>query len=475
MKRCRIYLIRHTQTTGNVEKRLTGRKQYKITKTGKKYIKLLTDSLKNVKFDKAYSSTSFRAEKTIQPLAKKNKIPIHRDQRLCEMYFGIYDGWKWEKVNKINPQIKEKQNKLNIITGIPKQESMAAVSERMYKCIKEIAENNLGKTVLIGSHGIAIEEFLRKINNVTYLDEREKYSQLNTAINEIYYENGEFEITRIADISHLKEGEEKVKFSIIIPAYNAEKTINRAIDSVHNQTFKNYEIIIVDDDSSDKTSKVIKRSAKVHIIKNAEQLKAGGSRNVGIKRAKGEYILFLDADDYLADNNVLRRIDESIGEKIYDMLYLGFQKNVDGELKEKYMPTEDQVDKQTRLNKWEYPNVWDICWNREFILKHDLEFVEKKYIAEDALFYYQSLMKAHNIKVTDVLSHIYVIDSKSKSATTEITFEKMNDFYYMISEAYKFADTLTEEYKIHFLDVIRKQIDYANKLSLKLEEQYKKI
>lgn len=263
-----------------------------------------------------------------------------------------------------------------------------------------------------------------------------------------------------------------MRFSIIVPAYNAEKTINRAIDSVHNQTFKDYEIIIVDDNSNDRTYEVIRRNEKVHILKNNEQLKAGGSRNVGIKNAKGEYIVFLDADDYFADNNVLEKIDENIGNEQYDMIYLGFQKNVDGELGEKFIPTLDQVNREIRLNKWKYPNVWDICWNREFIVKNNLEFIEKKYIAEDALFYYQGLMKAQNVKSTDIISHIYIKNLKGKSATAEITFEKMDDFYYMIAETYKFVNTLPEEDRKQFLGAIREEVNYANRLSLKLEERY---
>ena len=68
----KIYIVRHTQTVGNVEKRLTGRKDYEVTEEGKKYIELLTERLKNTKFDKIYSSISGRAIKTVEPIAKLN-------------------------------------------------------------------------------------------------------------------------------------------------------------------------------------------------------------------------------------------------------------------------------------------------------------------------------------------------------------------------------------------------------------------
>lgn len=201
--KCRLFIVRHTQTTGNVEKRFTGRHDYEITTEGQEYIELLTEELKNIKFDEIYSSTSGRAKKTIMPLAEINNKQIIEDENLCEMYFGIYDGWTWEEVNKINPQIRQNQIITNEIVGIPEQESMEEVAERMYACIESIANENIGKTVLIGSHGVAIEAFLRKIAGISFSDERERFCQHNTAINEVIYEDGEFNILRLADMTHI--------------------------------------------------------------------------------------------------------------------------------------------------------------------------------------------------------------------------------------------------------------------------------
>ena len=203
MSKCRLFIVRHTESVGNIEGRLTGRKDYPLTENGKKYVKLLTEKLKDIKFDAAYSSTSGRAEKTIEPLAILNHLKIHEKEGLCEMYFGIYNGWKWEDVNRINPQIRQTQMEINEIAGIPEQESTEETADRMYHCIQEIAEENMGKTVLIASHGVEIEAFLRKITGVKFAYEKEKYCQYNTAINELEYENKEFKILRIADMSHI--------------------------------------------------------------------------------------------------------------------------------------------------------------------------------------------------------------------------------------------------------------------------------
>ena len=115
MMKTRVFIVRHTETIGNVEKRLTGRQDYEITERGQVLIQKLTKELEKIKFDRAYSSTSRRAIKTIEPIVEKQNLKIEESDELCEMYFGIYDGWKWEDVNKIQPEIKQTQNEINEI------------------------------------------------------------------------------------------------------------------------------------------------------------------------------------------------------------------------------------------------------------------------------------------------------------------------------------------------------------------------
>ena len=197
----RLFIVRHTETIGNVEKRLTGRKDYEITERGKILIQKLAKELEKIKFDKIYSSTSV---KTIEPIARKQNINIEKSDELCEMYFGIYDGWKWEDVNKAQSEIKQTQNEINEIIGIPEQEGMEETANRMYNYILKIVKENEGKTILISSHGVAIEAFLRKIENIKFRYEREKFCQYNVAINELEFEDNEFKIIRLADTKYLK-------------------------------------------------------------------------------------------------------------------------------------------------------------------------------------------------------------------------------------------------------------------------------
>lgn len=96
-----------------------------------------------------------------------------------------------------------------------------------------------------------------------------------------------------------------MKFSVIIPAYNAEKFITRSLNSVLNQTYKDFEIIVVNDGSTDKTKEVVGQinDERIKVInKNNEGVSV--ARNTGIKNSIGDYICFLDADDEFLPNHL---------------------------------------------------------------------------------------------------------------------------------------------------------------------------
>lgn len=203
----RIYLIRHAQSAGNIEKRLTGRKEYVLTEQGKKQANQLASFFKEIKIDAFYSSPYQRTIDTIKPLANENKKEIYLNDNLSEMDFGIYDGFKWEDVNKIDPEIHEKHIETNEIMNIPNQESTKQTTDRMYKVIREISDKNKDKNIVIASHGVAIETFLRKITNEPFDKNREKYSQKNASINILEYDEEEqkYHVELINSIEHLNE------------------------------------------------------------------------------------------------------------------------------------------------------------------------------------------------------------------------------------------------------------------------------
>ena len=130
-------------------------------------------------------------------------LDVIQYEELDEMYFGIYDGWTWDEVNKVNPKIDKLHKEKNEIMEIPEQESSSEVATRMYDVIEKLAKENFGKTILICSHGVAIEAFIRKVKNQSFLEDVEENSQKNTSVNILKFENGKFNLELLNDISHL--------------------------------------------------------------------------------------------------------------------------------------------------------------------------------------------------------------------------------------------------------------------------------
>lgn len=113
--------------------------------------------------------------------------------------------------------------------------------------------------------------------------------------------------------------------SVIIPVYNAEKYIKDAIISILEQTYKAFEIIIVDDFSSDNSVKIISDFKDVHLIQSSKNRGAGYSRNCGINSSKGEIIAFLDADDHWVPEMLEFQIDSLLKNKDIDGVYGMFE------------------------------------------------------------------------------------------------------------------------------------------------------
>lgn len=105
---------------------------------------------------------------------------------------------------------------------------------------------------------------------------------------------------------------QKLVFSLIVPCYNEEKYLGRCLDSIFGQTLAadRYEVIVIDDGSTD-GSVAIAEQYRVRLLRTKRQM-AGGARNLGFAHAKGEYLLLLDADDYLADAQVLRILADQL-------------------------------------------------------------------------------------------------------------------------------------------------------------------
>ena len=208
--------------------------------------------------------------------------------------------------------------------------------------------------------------------------------------------------------------ENNVKVSVIIAVYNAEKYLVQCLDSVLNQTLKEIEIILVNDGSTDNSMQILekyqKKDARVRVI-NQENQGAAAARNAGMKLAVGEYLSFLDADDFFspemleemyagcveqdADISVIR--SKEYNEQSHECTDMKFS------IKEEFLPGNnpfsyhDIPDCIFNIFKgW----VWDKLFRREMVMKNHLEFQNLR-STDDMLFVYMSLVYANRIYVID--------------------------------------------------------------------------
>lgn len=257
-----------------------------------------------------------------------------------------------------------------------------------------------------------------------------------------------------------QENTKKEKFSIIIAAYNIEDYIERAIESVENQTFKDIKLIIVNDFSTDKTGEKIKQIClkykDIVYIEHKENKKAGGARNTGLSIAQGEYILFLDGDDYLANNYVLENLNKVIGNDKPDVVYLGFK--IEGDREELVIPNKETCTKTYKAAVDKYPNPWSKCWRRDFLEKNQIRFPEYRFY-EDVLFVYKGIMKSESFKIADFVVHNYT-SGRTNSMTTTIDLKNVEDTIQNLKDLIKMRE---EEYTQEIDIIIKKEMDRCKK------------
>lgn len=178
-----------------------------------------------------------------------------------------------------------------------------------------------------------------------------------------------------------------MKFSIVIPVYKTKEYLDHCVESVISQTFRDFEIILVDDGSPDCCGAMCDAwAAKDSRIVVVHQENGGlsAARNAGIRRATGEYIMFLDSDDWWADPCVLEDIALRLDKTNADVLSFNYRKVylnlIDRPYFAKQMGMPDSISADNSLEYMVLNDLWISCaWNkairREIMSEHSLEFV----------------------------------------------------------------------------------------------------
>lgn len=204
-----------------------------------------------------------------------------------------------------------------------------------------------------------------------------------------------------------------IKYSFIVPVYNTEKYLKKCLDSLVNQTYKDFEIIVVNDGSTDKSSSIISKYQKKYkniIVINKENEGLSMARNRGVQKSSGKYIIFVDSDDYVS-NKLLEEVDK----KIDDSDILRFQ-----------IATEDE--EYIKINEYHEEGFESMCGYDAFKYLSSYHFVEpawcyvirKNYYIENKFSFKKGvyhedfglipyvIYKARKVKSIDFIGYYYI-------------------------------------------------------------------
>ena len=280
-----------------------------------------------------------------------------------------------------------------------------------------------------------------------------------------------------------------LKYSVIIPVYNVEKYIDRCLKSILSQNYDDLEIIVIDNGSTDRSGSICDSYANEYAnisVYHIENHGVGPARNFGLSKAKGEFICFVDADDYLV-GNLFSDVENQLDSQL-DLLVFSYYNSIEKNLSEidrsaKILPTEGKKDKSDFIALFQelcltdmMYTVWNKIYRREFLEEHQIVF-ESYELGEDVRFNLNVYQHVNAVFLVKSGYYVY-ISGRVDSAMGQYNPNRMN---YQLEELGK-VDQLMTSWNIHdeqFVDQIKSRILMSNiqnisaqKIPLPLKRQY---
>lgn len=227
-----------------------------------------------------------------------------------------------------------------------------------------------------------------------------------------------------------------MKYSVIIPIYNAEKTLARCLDSILRQPFSDYELLLINDGSGDGSGEISAAYARRYPQIRYFPKENGGvssARNLGLEQAKGEYILFVDSDDYVSQD-YFALLSHTLESNAVDLLMFGYRNfggvSTEWDAGEFYENAEVGVAEQisSAARKYLFSSLWSKAFKRQIIEQHNIRFANDLAIGEDQAFIFTYAM--HIRSIGSIEDHLYNVDvsdgnSLSRKARPYLTEQLM--------------------------------------------------
>ena len=269
--------------------------------------------------------------------------------------------------------------------------------------------------------------------------------------------------------------------TVIIPAYNAQRYLAQCLDSIFTIEHE-IEVIVVNDGSRDKTKEILDEYQKEHdnlVCIHQNNSGVSYSRNVGLKAARGEYIIFADADD-IFDKVMFERLICPLNDREYDFVFGDYETIGENDEEYDYMKIQKELHNLDELKKYYLSNTeLNTCWGKVFkksiIQEYKIHFDTTIRIGEDRAFVGDYLTHIEDFYYTETSVYKYRIVSGSAmgSSYADISESKVNDFVKGFMHRRKFADNNGIEKNELYAEVASETIAIINRM-LNCKVPYKK-
>jgi len=258
--------------------------------------------------------------------------------------------------------------------------------------------------------------------------------------------------------------------SIIVPVYNSEKTLVRCINSILKQQYKNTEIILVNDGSTDNSLSICREYEKMDSrVKVIDKPNTGVSdtRNIGMAFASGKYFQFVDSDDWIAENATKVLVDRIL-ETNCDMVISGFYRVINGKKSEKaHIPVNKVMSKKEFVShmmqapaNFYYGVMWNKLYRADIIRAHRISCCTDLDWCEDFLFNLDYMRYAESFASMNVPIYYYV-KTKNSLVEKQCTFRNIISMKIRLFESYKELFESTELYEENRAQIRKFFIAYA--------------
>lgn len=263
-----------------------------------------------------------------------------------------------------------------------------------------------------------------------------------------------------------------LKISVIIPTYNQCKYISETLDSVINQTYQNWECIIIDDGSTDETSDVV--NSKINVDNRFRYIKkenggASSARNLGLDLASGDYIQFLDSDDFLYENKFLKNLEDLSTNSKHSVSISNFKMFIDS-IKKPLPAYCNLSGKNFNFNSILLD--WDInytiplhCGLFRKSLFDNVRFDETIQSKEDWIMWITVLLDGASISFIDEVLVLYRINDLGNHTNDESNYKKANIIVYNLideSSKIKLFEKELDNSSNRLIRLKKCQMDYVN-------------